>query len=567
MESNKDKIIKYFGEMRIKAILPDNILDIVKIFFYKKNNVIIVSDSQLIRGLGRILGIQRCRKTDISEIATQYFAFKDALLVLAKKGVPVYFYNRIGKLKNGFQYSEDAVDRMKKGLSFPVMYENIEKYESELKEIIGKKYSKEYVTDLGKIPQVVRKGDYYCHEDYKSQHINVIDGKRLTANQPGNYKKTIHIYGRCGVFGYAVEDSDTLPSQLQKALIEHGVNDIRVINHGLWGGSDVYLDHNFLQDSVSMNQDDIIVFYRRHFDKRLMRHLEDCGVFYKDITNEWHTFPCAKSCFFDKPGHMNQEGYHVVAELICMDLIKHNFAEKPVSPEILSDFNNFNLTKYLKERTNQDFNDEIHQYTDQILQEYPLTSDINKCGAIVMNCNPFTKGHRYLIEYAAKRVDRLYIFVVEEDKSFFKFKDRFEMVREGTKDLKNVVVVPSGKFIISSYTFPEYFMKDYVKEKNFDVTNDVQVFCKYVAPPLKISIRFAGEEPLDPVTLNYNENMRKILPEYSMEFCEIPRLQLDDNRVINATEVRRLLKLKDFNGIKNYVPETTLKILVDKYSE
>ena len=139
------------------------------------------------------------------------------------------------------------------------------------------------------------------------------------------------------------------------------------------------------------------------------------------------------------------------------------------------------------------------------------------------------------------------------------------MVKQGTADLKNVVVVSSGKFIISSLTFPEYFMKDYVKEKNFDVSMDVETFCKHIAPPLQIKKRFAGEEPFDPVTLNYNENMRRILPKYGMEFCEIPRLVIDEKRVINATEVRRLLKERNFEAIKEYVPETTVRILQKKY--
>lgn len=76
-----------------------------------------------------------------------------------------------------------------------------------------------------------------------------------------------------------------------------------------------------------------------------------------------------------------------------------------------------------------------------------------------MNCNPFTLGHRYLIEEACSQVDILYVFVVEEDKSYFKFEDRIEMVRQGTKDLKQVQVLPSGKYIISKETFAQYFKK------------------------------------------------------------------------------------------------------------
>ena len=111
------------------------------------------------------------------------------------------------------------------------------------------------------------------------------------------------------------------------------------------------------------------------------------------------------------------------------------------------------------------------------------------------------------------------------------------------------------------------FINHLVKEKNFDVSMDVEVFCKYIAPPLGIKVRFAGEEPFDPVTLNYNKNMRRILPEFGMEFCEIPRLEITGNRVVNATEVRRLLKEKKFVEISEYVPDTTLYILKKKYAD
>ena len=36
-----------------------------------------------------------------------------------------------------------------------------------------------------------------------------------------------------------------------------------------------------------------------------------------------------------------------------------------------------------------------------------------------MNCNPFTLGHKYIVEKAARENDNVIIFVVEEDKSSF----------------------------------------------------------------------------------------------------------------------------------------------------
>ncbi|MBE8950826.1 MAG: adenylyltransferase/cytidyltransferase family protein [Quinella sp. 3Q1] len=186
-------------------------------------------------------------------------------------------------------------------------------------------------------------------------------------------------------------------------------------------------------------------------------------------------------------------------------------------------------------------------------------------GALVMNCNPFTLGHQYLVEYAAAKVDKLYIFVVEEDRSEFPFADRIELVRQGVKDFSNVEVLPSGKFIISQQTFSGYFNKASLQDVAVDSSEDVEIFGKEIAPTLGITVRFAGEEPNDNVTRQYNETMKKILPRYGVEFCEIPRKEID-GEPISASSVREALKVGDFDKIKNLVPETTLLYLRGRYS-
>ena len=560
-----NNIKEYYSILGLNAIVDQGIFATTIALLRDRKDSIVISDRREIRGIAKLLGCKRTKLDNIALLAEQYFALCDALLVLSKKNVPVYFYNRIGLEKNGFEYSDTAKERMKQQLSFPVMYEDIDKYSSELREIYGDKFSKEYVEELGKIPQVIEKGNIYCHEDYAGKYVNVINGKRITCYQPKSYAKTIHVYGRCGAFGYAVEDAETIPSQLQKELLDNGYDDIRVVNHGLWGGEDTYLDHNFLHDVTDMKEGDIVLFYRKHYDKKILQHMIDRGLWYKEITHEWHEFDIARYSFFDKPGHMSSEGYAVVAKLICQDLIDHAFTCGTIS-ESISPEPGQNLTAYLKKYSDSELQKGVKDYTAGILKQYPVLKDSKNNGSIVMNCNPFTKGHRYLVEYAAKQVDWLCIFVVEEDKSFFKFEDRFAMVKDGVKGLENVIVVPSGNFIISSITFPEYFMKDYVKEKNFDVSMDVQVFCRYIAPELNIKVRFAGEEPFDPVTLNYNENMSRILPEYGMEFCEIPRMKLDNGEIVNATQVRSLLKDKKYEELEKYVPHSTYRLLMEKYA-
>jgi len=189
--------------------------------------------------------------------------------------------------------------------------------------------------------------------------------------------------------------------------------------------------------------------------------------------------------------------------------------------------------------------------------------NLENCGAIVMNCNPFTLGHRYLIEYAAGKAEHLYIFVVEEDKSEFPFKDRYKLVKQNTSDLKNVTVLPSGKFIISSQTFDAYFGKSSVSEEQAveqDVSFDLLIFAAAIAPTLNIKTRFVGQEPFDPLTRHYNEEMKKLLPEYGCDVVEIPRLEKDSNAV-SASRVRKFLKDGNFEEIRKIVPEATFRYL------
>ena len=186
-------------------------------------------------------------------------------------------------------------------------------------------------------------------------------------------------------------------------------------------------------------------------------------------------------------------------------------------------------------------------------------------GAIVMNCNPFTLGHQYLVEFAAAQVVKLYIFVVEEDKSEFPFADRLELVRQGVKNFSNVEVLPSGKFIISQQTFSGYFNKSELQDVQVDSSMDVEIFGREIAPELGITIRFAGEEPTDNVTRQYNETMKKILPRYGVEFREIPRKTFGDE-FISASKVREALKCGNFDKIKNLVPDTTLLYLRGRFS-
>lgn len=177
-----------------------------------------------------------------------------------------------------------------------------------------------------------------------------------------------------------------------------------------------------------------------------------------------------------------------------------------------------------------------------------------------MNCNPFTKGHRYLIEYACSKVDKLYIFVVQEDASQFRFKDRFQMVKNGTADLDKVCVLPSGNYIISKETFEQYFDKDSVTEVQ-DMDYDLHIFADVIAEEFGINIRFIGEEPFDKVTRKYNESMKRILPQSGVKVVEIPRLENEEQEIVSASLARRHINEGNYDKLRCYLPESTMEYL------
>jgi [citrate (pro-3S)-lyase] ligase len=196
----------------------------------------------------------------------------------------------------------------------------------------------------------------------------------------------------------------------------------------------------------------------------------------------------------------------------------------------------------------------------QFLQQFPDGCTQGTVGAAVMNCNPFTKGHRYLIETAAKECDRLYIFVLSEDKSDFSAKDRMQMVKLGTQDLPNVTVLPTGPYLISSATFPTYFLKDRESAQTVQCLLDIEIFCKYYAPKFGITRRYVGTEPLSPMTSQYNDALRAHLPGMGVELREIPRLE-QEAVPVSASAVRQKLAQQDWQALRALVPDTTFQYL------
>ena len=191
-------------------------------------------------------------------------------------------------------------------------------------------------------------------------------------------------------------------------------------------------------------------------------------------------------------------------------------------------------------------------------------------GVIVMNANPFTLGHRYLVEQASLSFRapegrrNLTIIPVKEDASRFPYSERFEMIRTGSGDMADVV--EGSDYQISAATFPTYFLKNLSDAAETQMRLDIDLFGRHIAPALGAHVRFVGTEPADPLTARYNALMKELLPKYGVEVVEISRLT-DLESPVTATRVRSLLDAGQFKAASALTPESTWPYLLADLAE
>lgn len=200
---------------------------------------------------------------------------------------------------------------------------------------------------------------------------------------------------------------------------------------------------------------------------------------------------------------------------------------------------------------------DINLILNELKEKYNLTAP--SYAAIVMNCNPMTNGHLYLTEKCSSENENVIVFVVEEDKSYFKFKERYEIVKNECERFSNVVVVPATQYIISSATFPTYFYKDDVDTDMESIELDLAIFKKYFIPFFNITKRYVGTEPFDKLTSKYNKQMKQ---QFDC-LVEIERVKNNED-YISASRVRKLIEEDNYEELKKLVPDSTYKLITKR---
>lgn len=204
--------------------------------------------------------------------------------------------------------------------------------------------------------------------------------------------------------------------------------------------------------------------------------------------------------------------------------------------------------------------EELRVKNEELKNDESVVSNARKpIGAIVMNANPFTLGHRFLVEQSSELVERLYVVVVREDCSMFSYNERKAMVSQGVRDIGNVVVVDGSDYAVSAATFPTYFLKQLSDATDTQIILDLDLYRRRIAPALGATIRFFGSEPTDPLTRRYNELMHQQLGEEHVH--EIQRKQ-QEGSAISASRVRKAMMEGCLWDAIQLVPPTTIPYII-----
>lgn len=371
------------------------------------------------------------------------------------------------------------------------------------------------------------------------KYFNAQDGRRVTCFQPEEYIGTIYLVGMCTVIGAFVEDQFTIASFLQRKLLENGFK-YRVENYASMIRPDSALEKR-LEEIKEYSHNDIIV-YLSGFTRTVEVNGSLEKIFERNkIPSEWVK---------DGYTHCNHKANQVIAESM-FEMIKSDLPEDNIKNE--------------KEKMRIDISGMMRSYIQRsYLDQYFMNYSgerYNTVGAVVIEGSPFNSGHRYIIEYASQKVDFVIVFVLQEDTSLFPFEERFQMIKKGIEDIPNIMVVPNGDFVLSMNNFPDYYKQNYSLTTGMNAEYDVNIFVDYIAKPLHITHRFAGEGVQGRVNKTYYEAMRRILPANGIEFVEIPKMAVGGEKVCTK-QIQQYLEDEQYDIAFAFVPESTKRYLM-----
>ncbi len=346
------------------------------------------------------------------------------------------------------------------------------------------------------------------------------DNKRVTKGNNIHYINSVHMFGPCITFGLFSSNENTIESLLQKIINKAEIR-FNVNNYGVPDGGDIVNDILYML-SILKHKNDILVWINR-FSKNE-----------KKIIKQYFEIDDISKYFVDKHYYFINDTIHLTAQ--GNSIVANNIFNKM---EFKNDETIINSTTLLYEKTD-------NRYYHYLEKEKVF--GFNKYGAIVIHANPFTLGHRYLIEKALQYVDFLYIFLVENSSKSIPYYERYIIAKHSIDDIKNVKILSAGDYFASEKSFNAYFFKN----NDFDAYKHIEFFKKIVIPTLNIQCRFLGSEPSDELCRKFNDYCISALQNNEFKVYVIERKLLNSN-AISASTARKLLESHNLSLDNNII--------------
>uniref|UniRef100_N2AXH0 Citrate lyase ligase C-terminal domain-containing protein n=1 Tax=Eubacterium plexicaudatum ASF492 TaxID=1235802 RepID=N2AXH0_9FIRM len=396
--------------------------------------------------------------------------------------------------------------------------------------------NEDYITEKAQ-KEIFGESAVYDKSSVYGKYFNARNGRRITCFQPEENVGTIYLFGKCMILGTLVEDQYTIASILQKNLIEKEYL-YRVENYGDLA-SPYKLDEK-LEEIGQFCKNDIVIY----FPTDLSRQFVNIPQISWNQIFERHRIP--STWVTDSFIHENHKANQVVAGDI-LEIVEPYLSKGTISNHQKVQFNVYDIMKKYIE----------YKYWNKYFADCNKKFIGQSRGALTMDCDPFDKRHRYLIEQAGQQVDFLILFITENDgyrSCLFPFEQRFKMVVEGTMDLKNIMIVPSGLFDLLGTNFPRNLIK--TEQRVYDYSRYyINRFVDYIARPLHITRCFVEKEPEQEIVKMFNEVMKEILPQKEISCIEIPLIP--DNNDSNTSQIQKNLRKEEYENAFKMMVETT----------
>ena len=393
-----------------------------------------------------------------------------------------------------------------------------------------------YAAEVGRLTLHVEANNVYSRlKDVQSRYLNVVNGERVTIGQPSEAERTIWFFGPCLMIGNYVEDKHTIESFLQERLNREGYS-CKVVNCGCHETPYQEMIHI---TSTPMKPGDVVVF---HVNNRPFASVESI-----DLTEILDRNNVPEEWLLDMPAHCN----HKVNQIYANELFDRMVRDVALTGKASRKEDQSPLACDLAVNA---------LFLDLYFDGYQPEKG-KRIGGIALHGNPFTLGHRYLIEYASKHADRAFALLTEDEAGLLSFAERYAMAIEDTKHLPNVMIVPGGPFSGTRNVFAVYFVKVDPATMREGTRAGFRIFGEVIAKRLGINCRFIGDERHSPQMQVHNDLLREMMPEYGIEVVEIPRAQANGGS-ISASRSRRAAVEGDKETLLANVSESTYRILV-----